>query len=333
MDHALRMDDYLNLLRTRSEQPARLDDLQSLVHHGRRIHRYLASHDPVRMRTGLVRRHAVQLRTRTPPEGSARSGEKDPADPFCDGLAGREGRKALENCVVLAVYGQQHRPAGPHRLHEHGARDHQRFLVCEEKLLACSRSGERGAKPRRSNDGGHDAVDSGQRSHFDESGLPREYPATQTGSGEALVQPRRERGIRHAGVVGAVELAQLCQLIDLPIGGQCRHAKARRMPRDHIQSARSDRARRSEYRDVLNGGHFMNTSTASGSMAMGASMRSSIPPWPGRNVPLSFTPAWRFIRDSNRSPIIPTTASPSRTGTIHAAAVLAPPGQPPERLR
>src|SRR5882672_4368863 len=208
------------------------------------------------------------------------------------------------------------------------ARDHQRFLVREEKLLACPRGGERGAKPRRSNDGGHDAVDSGQRSHFDESCFPREYLATQTGSGEALVQPRRERGIRHAGVVGTVELAQLRQLIDLPIGGQCRHAKARRMPRDHIQSARSDRARRSEYRDVLNGGHLMNTITASGSMAMGASMRSSIPPWPGKNVPLSFTPAWRFIRDSNRSPIIPATASPSRTGRIHAGATLI--GFPPK---
>src|SRR6202521_784300 len=33
-----------------------------------------------------------------------------------------------------------------------------------------------------------------------------------------------------------------------------------------------------------------------------ASMRSSMPPWPGRIVPESFTPAPRFMRDSTRSP-------------------------------
>src|SRR2546430_4880934 len=121
---------------TRADQEAGWDDLQALVHHGRRIHRDLASHDPVRMRTRLVRRHAVQLRTRTRPEGSARSGEKDPADPFSDGLAGREMRKALENCIVLAVYGQQHRAARTYPFHEHWTRNHERFLVREEQFLA-----------------------------------------------------------------------------------------------------------------------------------------------------------------------------------------------------
>src|SRR2546430_13698926 len=36
---ALRMDDDLDLFWACTEEPASLDDLQSLVHHGRRIHR------------------------------------------------------------------------------------------------------------------------------------------------------------------------------------------------------------------------------------------------------------------------------------------------------
>jgi hypothetical protein len=41
-----------------------------------------------------------------------------------------------------------------------------------------------------------------------------------------------------------------------------------------------------------------------------ASMRSSTPPWPGIRLPESFTPAWRLIRLSNRSPSTePRTAS------------------------
>jgi len=87
-------------------------------------------------------------------------------------------RKALENCVVLAVYGQQHRAARTYPFHEHWTRNHERFLIREQQFLACPRGGKRRAKPRRSNDRGHDAVDFGQRSHFDESCFPREYLAT-----------------------------------------------------------------------------------------------------------------------------------------------------------
>jgi len=56
--------------------------------------------------------------------------------------------------------------------HEHWTRNHERFLVREQQFLAGPSGGKRGAKPRRSNDRGHDAVDFGQRSHFDESCFP-----------------------------------------------------------------------------------------------------------------------------------------------------------------
>src|SRR5207245_511865 len=202
-----------------------------------------------------------------------------------------------------------------------------RFLVCRRQLLAGPRWGGRGGKTARPDDRGNDAVAFGQGSHFHTPRLARENAAADASRRQALAQPRRVSGVRDAHVVGPVSPTQIGQLIDLPMSGQRRHTEARRMSRDHIQSTRSDRARRSEYRDVLNRGHLMNASTARGSMATGASMRSSIPPWPGRKVPLSLTPAWRFIRDSNRSPIIPAIARPSRTGRIHAGATFM--GLPP----
>ena len=47
---------------------------------------------------------------------------------------------------------------------------------------------------------------------------------------------------------------------------------------------------------------ILPTWAAIGSAAHRASMRSSTPPCPGNRVPLSLTPATRFIQDSNRSP-------------------------------
>ena len=39
------------------------------------------------------------------------------------------------------------------------------------------------------------------------------------------------------------------------------------------------------------------------------SKRSSIPPCPGRMLPESFMPSWRFISDSTRSPHVPNTTT------------------------
>ena len=40
---------------------------------------------------------------------------------------------------------------------------------------------------------------------------------------------------------------------------------------------------------------------------MALSKRSNNPPWPGINVPLSLTPAWRLYLDSIKSPMVPNT--------------------------
>ena len=78
MDDALRMDDDLDRLARRAEQPVRLDHLEALVHHRRRVDRDLAAHRPVRMRARL--RPASRARSSSSgarAERPARRGEQD----------------------------------------------------------------------------------------------------------------------------------------------------------------------------------------------------------------------------------------------------------------
>jgi len=201
------------------------------------------------------------------------------------------------------------------------------LLVCEEKLLACARSGGVG-EACRSNDGGHDAVDSGQRSHFESPASPASILQPKR-SRERLVQPRPSRGIRHARRSRGGELAQLRQLVDLPMAVNA--ATRKRDGWARITSRVLDRSSPwLEYRVVLNG-HLMTTITASGSMAIGASMRSSIRRGRVKRAAV-LHPAWRFIRDSNRSQSF-RPRRVERTGRIDAGATLMAPQACPRRRR
>ena len=147
MDDALRMDHDADLLGLQVEQPARLDHLERLVHHRRRIDRDLAAHHPVRVGAGLVGRHVGQRRRVARAERPARGGQHDVVD------ARRPGRavfgQALEDRRVLAVDRQQRRAALAHRLHEQRAADDQRLLVGEQQALAGARRGEARRAGRR----------------------------------------------------------------------------------------------------------------------------------------------------------------------------------------
>ena len=90
---------------------ARLDDLEPLVHHRRRVDRDLGTHVPVGVRRrllahglglGLVERQ--QLLGREVAEGAARRGEDDAAE-----RVGRHALQALEDRRVLRVGGRHHR--------------------------------------------------------------------------------------------------------------------------------------------------------------------------------------------------------------------------------
>ena len=109
MDDALRVDQHLDALGRHVEQPVRLDHLEALVHHGRRVDRDLAAHHPVGMRAGLLRRDAASsCSSGVRAERPAGGGEHD-ASRRADRVASRE--QALEHGVVLAVDRQQLRAA------------------------------------------------------------------------------------------------------------------------------------------------------------------------------------------------------------------------------
>src|SRR5262249_37640104 len=119
------------------------------------------------------------------------------------------------------------------------------------------------------------------------------------------------------------------QGFDRVAGHQCFDAIAVGVTADQVDSALPDRPGRPQDRYVsrpLLGrrppsvhvhGHdppiANRTKATTISTATSPSMRSSSPPWPGINVPLSFTPALLLAADSARSPIWSTTARPAPT--------------------
>ncbi len=89
-------------------------------------------------------------------ERAARGGQDDLVDAPRPG--GRILRQRLEDRRMLAVDGQQRRPALAHRAHEQLAADHQRLLVGQQQPLAGARGGQARAKPGRADDGGHHGI-------------------------------------------------------------------------------------------------------------------------------------------------------------------------------
>ena len=100
---ALPMDDDFDLRRVGAEQPVRLDDFESLVHHRRGVDRDLASHRPRRMRARLVGRHALEIDVGPVVEGAAGRRQHDAPHAVPRGVARIGRRQALDDGVVLAV--------------------------------------------------------------------------------------------------------------------------------------------------------------------------------------------------------------------------------------
>src|SRR5215471_1971671 len=109
VNDAFGMDEDVDALARQAEQPVRLDDLETLVHHRRRIHADLPSHYPVRMGTGFVSTHRMEFLQRTLAERSTRRGEKNAADAGLRRIACIACRQALKDRVVLAIERQQRR--------------------------------------------------------------------------------------------------------------------------------------------------------------------------------------------------------------------------------
>ena len=253
MNHALRMDDHLDPLRRRVEQQTGFDQFQTLVHHRGGIHRNLASHDPVRMGHGLVRRHVVEFVETLAQERPARGREQNPAD-LGGAAAGMVVRRhALEDGIVLAVDGQQIGVVVPHRAHEQGAGHHQRLLVGQQHGLAGTGRRQRRQQAGRTDDGGHHGIDLGQHADVFQGLHPAQYLGLDPRIGQPLPQFGRRPLIDHYRIAGTEALALLEKPVNVVVGGEGHHAVAVGMTTRDIQSAHTDGAGRAQYANSLHG--------------------------------------------------------------------------------
>ena len=138
---------------------------------------------------------------------------------------------------------------------------------------------------------------------------PHSTVACQPGRAQALSQTLRGTRHRHTATTRRAETRRIARTTGRPAGraDNADDSEALGMARDHVQRVarrccRWNRGWRRRCTDSSSPGALRQHSAASGRLEVSASMRSSTPPCPGSSVPLSLTPAWRLIHDSNRSP-------------------------------
>ena len=79
MHNALRMNENIDVPVRDVEEDVRLEDLETLVHHGRRVHRDLGTHLPAWMGKSLSHGDPGQRRQGTAQEGPARASQDQAA--------------------------------------------------------------------------------------------------------------------------------------------------------------------------------------------------------------------------------------------------------------
>ena len=155
----------LHLRRWQVEEAAGLDDLQSLVEHGRGVDGDALAHDPGGVLERLRGRDVVEVCERGVAEGAAGGGEPDLLD-----LVGCAAAQALVDGVVLGVDGQQVDTAFACGREDEVAGGDEALLVGEADGLAGENCGVGGLEAGDADDGGDDEVGLGQRGDADGSG-------------------------------------------------------------------------------------------------------------------------------------------------------------------
>ncbi len=194
---------------------------------------------------------------------------------------------------MLAVDGQQLGAVGAHRIHEQAPRHDQRLLVSQQHPLAGTRCRQRRQQAGGADDTGHHEIHLGGARNQLEPGDAIEHLRFPTSAREALAQAPSAFGVRHDGESRSPFEALLGEAFVVAVGRQREHLEAPGISSDHVQRVDADSTGCSEY-----GEPFHDTlpcrkqpSTNTGAAAVRLSMRSSIPPWPGTMLPLSFNPA------------------------------------------
>src|SRR5688572_206240 len=330
MHDALRMYDHFHLPWFHTKQHAGLDQLETLVHQGRRVHRYLPPHAPARMCASLVGCDPRHLGPRRPQERAPGGGQQYAAHAG-RGRAGRRScRHALEDRVVLAVDRNECCPSLAGRRDQQRSSDDQRFLIREQDALAGGCGRDRRRQTRRTHDRRHYNLDFRVAHSIHE----RRSTALDT-RGKPACPERSAKFLRGLSVLEDRETGAMCDALReqpavVRARGERMHVVTVAMARDDVERACADAARAAEYGDA---GHtaqpkVVRPSTNAGAAAVRLSIRSSTPPWPGRRLPLSLRPVRRLNMLSTRSPtteIIATTRQSPSHGRSGCPSSSAPP--------
>ena len=140
------------------EEPAGLDDLETLVHERRGVDGDLGAHRPLGMAQRLFRRDVGERLARYVAQRAARAGDDEP--PRCRAFA----REALEYGRMLRVDRQDRSPVFGRHAHDVFAAHHERLLVGQGQFLAGAERRDRGGEARIAHQGiDHDLGAAGRR--------------------------------------------------------------------------------------------------------------------------------------------------------------------------
>jgi hypothetical protein len=221
------------------EQPAGLDQLESLVEEQRGVHGDPASHRPHRMGQDLVARGASPVGV--PAQRASRSGEGQPGH-----LGGRPAAETLERRAVLAVDRHQlpaERERGTHQRPSH----HQRLLVGERQAAAARQGRQRGGEPG----GADDAVQHHVAVGLGDQPRRRVRPHPDACSRRRPLQPlprvARNLGAFERQRLGTQPRRLLAQPLQRPTRRQAHHRQAVRVRGRDLERLLADRAGRSQH--------------------------------------------------------------------------------------
>ena len=131
MQNALGLHKNFNVIYLDIEEPARLNELKPLVHHGRGVDGHLVPHIPGRMAQRIFQRYFLKLFSRIAAEGTAGSRQQN----FPDSIL-LVAAKTLKNSRVLRIHRQYLDTFPRGERHDEMPRADQRFFICERNVLA-----------------------------------------------------------------------------------------------------------------------------------------------------------------------------------------------------